>query len=171
MADECMEVGGVLLECDPLADYTSSATVVRHIGYWSVHMISRQQWLFTKLVSGFIIAAAVAVIVLRMGYLMDRGSWLNTLTVLSGGVFGWTTGILFSPKTKTEDTKFPVFRASVATFVAGFVVAKIDQVYDAHFQNGVMSEQFLIGVLLFSTAFGIGLLFTFVGRLADDVFR
>ncbi len=44
-------------------------------------MISRQQWLFMKLVSGFSMAAVVAVIVLRIGYLMDRGSWLNTLTV------------------------------------------------------------------------------------------
>ena len=134
-------------------------------------MISRQQWLFMKLVSGFSMAAAVAVIVLRIGYLMDRGSWLNTLTGPSGGVFGWTTGILFLPKTRAEDTKLPVFRAGAATFVGGFVVAKLDQVYDASFQDGVMSEQFLIGVLLFATAFGIGLLFTFVGRLADDVFK
>ena len=136
-------------------------------------MISRQQWLFRK------------------------SSVLGSYYCCRGGGYRLTNGLpdgqgflakyahsavrrrvrldygnlVVSPKTKTEETTFSVFSPSVATFVGGFVVAKVDQVYDANVHNGVMSEQFLIGVLLFSTAFGIGLLFTFVGRLADDVFK
>lgn len=121
--------------------------------------------------SGFIIAAVLAATVLRMGYRMDTGSWQHTLTVLSGGVFGWITGILFAPKATADHQKSSAFRAGIAAFVGGFVLAKVDRLYEANVQTGGVSEEFVIGALLFSTAFGIGLLFTFVGRLADDLFK
>jgi Na+/H+-dicarboxylate symporter len=133
-------------------------------------MISLQQWLVTKVVSGFLIAAVLAVTVLRIGYRMDTGSWHHTLTVLLGGVFGSITGILFTPKTTADDRKSSAFTASTGAFVGGFVLAKLDRLYEANVQSGV-SEEFVIDVLLFSTAFGIGLLFTFVGRRADDLFQ
>ena len=52
--------------------------------------------------------------------------WFNVLLCLFGMAAGWTIGVLLSPMTEKEETKFTGFAKALSAFLTGFVVAKFD---------------------------------------------
>ena len=94
------------------------------------------------------------------------------LTGILGGILGWITGILFSPKDEKEAKTFTDFRAGIAAFLGGIAIAKIEQ-YMVPYLNEIDKTPILFAnyFLYFTISFGLGLLITFVGRMADIIFE
>jgi len=119
-----------------------------------------------KLLPGYLIGALVFIYTLYAGYTLginEKESIFNVLLCLAGGLAGWITGILITPK-KGEKAEFQKIGGVLMTFVTGFLLAKLEPLLD--FQQNVASgnNDIINGVLLFSVSFGVGALYVFVGR-------
>ena len=90
---------------------------------------------------------------------------INLLLCIFGGTAGWVTGILITPK-KGEAKDFEKIGGALLTFVTGFGVAKLDQLFGLALDNqsALFDELFIGRVLFAATTFLIGALFVFVGR-------
>ena len=85
------------------------------------------------------------------------------LLCVAGGVFGWITGILITPR-KNDRKYFARIGGALITFITGFILAKVEPLLDAQLQMKSEITPILIKALLFGVSFGIGALFVFVGR-------
>jgi len=62
------------------------------------------------------------------------GAYLNVLFCLFGGASGWFAGILISPKTQIQKEEFGSYGKAISAFLSGFVVAKLDRVFEQSVQ-------------------------------------
>jgi hypothetical protein len=127
---------------------------------------ARKTWQRAKVIGGYILGLAASVYI----YYTAWGNTLLVLLTLFGNITGWIAGILFSPKDRQQSAAFANYRAGIATFLGGFVVAKVESFLEPQVAPDKMTEAFAIGILLFSISFGLGVLFTFIGRLSDEAF-
>ena len=89
---------------------------------------------------------------------------MNVLVCIFGATFGWITGILITPK-RGEAKDFEKIGGAILTFITGYGLAKLDQLFGLAIQKEFLLNELLIGrVLLAATSFFIGALFVFVGR-------
>ncbi|HEX6159785.1 MAG TPA: hypothetical protein VF111_06440 [Thermoanaerobaculia bacterium] len=90
--------------------------------------------------------------------------WLNILICLLGSIIGWWLGILLSPD-PTERGNFMDFRKALSAFLSGFVLAKVDILFQgAVSQNLTDSPLFMGRIALFTTTALICAQFTYVAR-------
>ena len=111
---------------------------------------------------GTIFIIALVVIAWTLG-----GSWqLNGLLLISGGLIGWIAGVLITPLSAGEKTDFSEYGKAISTFLGGFVVAKLDKLFELSITNsgGAVTELMIGRLLLFVSAFALGALFTFIWR-------
>lgn len=80
-------------------------------------------WLKVKVSGGGFLALLVVIYLVHNAW----GETLLMLTGILGGIIGWISGILFSPKDKDQAQTFADFRAGIAAFLGGAVVVKIEQ--------------------------------------------
>jgi hypothetical protein len=90
---------------------------------------------------------------------------VRRLFLLFGAILGWIVGILITPE-KAQQDAFAAYGTAITTFVTGFLVAKIDRVFEAKMQNSAsfVNEEFILRTLLGGAAFGLGVLCTFIWR-------
>jgi hypothetical protein len=90
--------------------------------------------------------------------------WLNVLFCLFGSTIGWWAGILISPD-PTELGQFLSFRKALSAFVTGFVLAKLDFLFQGAVAHNLANNPVFIGrVFLFATTTMICAQFTYVAR-------
>lgn len=90
--------------------------------------------------------------------------WINILICLFGSIAGWWLGFLMSPD-PTEQGQFSNVRKAVSAFLSGFLLAKIDILFqDAVAQNLTSSPLFMGRLGLFVTTALICAQFTYVAR-------
>lgn len=95
---------------------------------------------------------------------MGGEGWLNILTCLFGSTVGWWTGILMSPD-RAEQGRFLDFRRAVSAFLSGFVLAKLDFLFEGTVARDLAANPIFIGrVFLFATTWLICAQFTYVAR-------
>lgn len=115
---------------------------------------------------GYVIGVAMLVTCAVIASLMrPHGEWwLNVLLCLFGMAAGWTIGVLLSPMTVKEETKFTGFAKALSAFLTGFVVAKFDLLLkDVSFTT--TDPEVMVGrTLLFATTFIVGFQSTFMAR-------
>jgi len=117
-----------------------------------------------SLATGYVLGAMGFVVCFIIAFQMDGERGLNVLIAIFGSAAGWSTGMLISPY-RTEQSQFLDFRKSVSTFVSGFLLAKLDALFQsAVARNLVISATFADRVLIFATTFVICLQFTYVSR-------
>lgn len=91
--------------------------------------------------------------------------WFNVLLCLFGMAAGWTIGVLLSPMTAKEESKFTGFAKALSAFLTGFVVAKFDLLLkNVDFFNIADPEVMVGRILLFATTFIVGFQSTFMAR-------
>ncbi len=73
------------------------------------------RWRKVKVFGGAVLALIVA-IYLTVTAIDQR---LLILIAISGGIFGWIMGIIFSPKDKGEAKSFADYRAGIGAFLGG----------------------------------------------------
>lgn len=56
---------------------------------------------------------------------------INILICLLGALIGWIAGILISPYTSTESTRFITLSQAISAFVSGFLISKLDRFLEA----------------------------------------
>lgn len=90
---------------------------------------------------------------------------LNVLFLFCGGLIGWILGILITPISDIEKSRFSEFGKVIATFLTGFLLAKIERVFELAVQEkSDISEVFIGRSLLLVISFALGVLFTFIWR-------
>jgi len=72
--------------------------------------------------------------------------------------------LLATPLDPSEKSQFSAYAAAISTFLTGFVVAKLDKLFELTIEKDVLSEVAFGQALIFGTAFLLGALFTFIGR-------
>lgn len=90
---------------------------------------------------------------------------INILVAVTGGLIGWIVGMLMTPVTGMEQIRFPEYGTALSTFVTGYLVAKIDRLFElaVNKETGITDE--LIGrLLMFASAFALGALATYIWR-------
>jgi hypothetical protein len=83
---------------------------------------------------------------------------------LFGALLGWVTGILATPLGSAEQSQFSTYAAAISTFISGFLVAKLDKLFELSVTKEALTEVLLGRALIFASAFLLGALFTFIGR-------
>lgn len=82
---------------------------------------------------------------------------LSILIVLCGGLIGWVVGILMTPQSPGEKSNFSEYGTAISTFITGYLVAKIDRIFDLAIKDRADINGVLIGrVLMFVSAFILG---------------
>jgi hypothetical protein len=115
---------------------------------------------------GYGLGLAALVTCLVIAFLMrPRGEWwFNVLVCLFGMAGGWTIGVLLSPMTAMEETKFTGFAKALSAFLTGFVVAKFDLLLK-NVSFTVTDPEVTVGrILLLATTFIVGFQSTFMAR-------
>src|SRR5712692_5422450 len=91
--------------------------------------------------------------------------FFNMLLIPSAGVFGWVVGILLSPTSQQQQQQFQTIGRALATFVSGFLLAKLSPLFDRVTSNSQLWTLILgVRLLIALVSFFLGLLFVFVGR-------
>jgi uncharacterized membrane protein (DUF485 family) len=117
-----------------------------------------------KVQIGYAMGAVTLVTLVAASFNIGTAYWLNILLLLFGGLLGWVTGILATPLDPNEKSQFSAYAAAISTFLTGFVVAKLDKLFELTIQQQVLSQVAFGQALIFGTAFLLGALFTFIGR-------
>jgi len=99
---------------------------------------------------------------------MQGTAWLiDVLLCLFGAASGWFSGILISPDDEDQDRRFSIYGKSISAFISGFVVAKLDGIWETTIEPHLLTialGPIIVGALLFGITFAIGVLLTFAGR-------
>lgn len=120
-----------------------------------------------KLKIGFVLGIVFFIACLGLGFRVGS-SWLesstNVLLALFGGTFGWVVGILISPA-KDEVQEFEKIGGAILTFVSGYGVAKLNDLFGVAVADGKMPDDlFICRVLITVTTFCLGALFSSIAR-------
>ena len=90
---------------------------------------------------------------------------LNLVILIAGALIGWVVGMLITPVSPKDQAVFSDAGKALATFVGGYLVAKIDRIFDvATNQNENVNGLFVGRLLMFVSMFAVGVLATFVWR-------
>ncbi|UWU68222.1 hypothetical protein [Bradyrhizobium sp. NC92] len=82
---------------------------------------------------------------------------LSIQIIVAGGLIGWVVGILMTPQSPGEKSNFSDYGTAISTFVTGYLVAKIDRIFDLSIKDRADINELLIGrVLMFVSAFILG---------------
>lgn len=114
---------------------------------------------------GYYLGIAAAVVLVLSCFRIGTAPWLNLLLFIFGGLLGWVAGILATPLDVNEKTRFSTYLAAISTFISGFVVAKLDRLFELAIAKQLPDDVAIGQSLIFGSAFLLGALFTFVGRL------
>jgi hypothetical protein len=116
---------------------------------------------------GYLLGALIYVACFVVAFMMRPTSewWLNLLLCFFGGVAGWSVGVLLSPMTTAEESKFTGYGKALSAFVTGFVVAKLELLLKGLSPNPQIDTIVVVGrLLLLGTTFIIAFQFTFIAR-------
>jgi hypothetical protein len=114
---------------------------------------------------GYGLGGAAAVALVWSCFRIGTAPWLNLLLFIFGGLLGWVAGILATPLDVNERTQFSTYTAAISTFMSGFVVAKLDRLFELFIGKQLPDDVVIGQSLIFGSAFLLGALFTFIGRL------
>jgi hypothetical protein len=90
---------------------------------------------------------------------------LNLVILISGGLVGWVIGMLITPSSPKEQAVFSETGKALSTFAAGYLVAKIDRIFDIAMKKDENVNALFVGrLLMFVSMFALGVLATFVWR-------
>jgi xanthosine utilization system XapX-like protein len=90
---------------------------------------------------------------------------LNLVILISGGLVGWVVGMLITPASAKEQAVFSETGKALSTFVTGYLVAKIDRIFDVAMKQDQNVNALFVGrLLMFVSMFALGALATFVWR-------
>jgi len=118
----------------------------------------------SKVLIGYALGALAALGTLIAGWYLGEGRPLTFLVWVTGGILGWIAGIAASPQ-PDEKKDFLKYAKVVSAGVAGYLIGFIHDLLNEALESGTATTDLFIGrVFIFIAAFGLGLLFTYVGR-------
>jgi hypothetical protein len=114
--------------------------------------------------AGAIILSLIVGIVLAVHWEDDLG-WLSAAL---GASIGWAAGILSAPYGNKESNLFKAYGKLAYAFVTGFLVAKIDRIFDLGIDEKhgplLLQERFARNLMVGGCCFFIAMVSTFVVR-------
>jgi hypothetical protein len=117
-----------------------------------------------KALVGYALGAVALVTLIGACFNIGLAYWLNILLLIFGGLLGWTGGILATPRNEKEKAQFSNYAAGISTFLSGFLVAKLDKLFELAIAEQLTDNIIFGQGLIFGSAFLLGALFTFIGR-------
>ena len=136
---------------------------------WGISMAPKNEnsndfWFYVAYLGGSAVGVVFFVISLRLAA-AGSDPPINILLCFFGGACGWLAGILASPY-PNEVRDFSAYYKAVSAFVSGFILAKVDRVFELWTQDshGVISSVLFFRFLLFATTFAVAGGTIFSGR-------
>jgi MFS family permease len=94
-----------------------------------------------RLISSYIIGAAILIAMIIAAFVFPpqkQDRWMSLMLLIGGISVGWIIGIIMSPYTAGEKTKFESYMKAVASFLSGYVVAHLNDLI-----KHIMKTEFL----------------------------
>ena len=114
---------------------------------------------------GFLLALIVAGFSLWSSFLIGNSPQINVLFLFCGGLIGWILGILITPISDTEKSRFSEFGKAITAFLTGFLLSKVERIFELTIRDkSDVSDVFIGRSLLLVVAFALGILLTFIWR-------
>lgn len=91
---------------------------------------------------------------------------LNVLVAITGMVLGWVIGVVITPYSANEESRFAGYARAFSVFASGYLVGKIDAGVSALFNPDLWASNAFLAfrVLLFVCSVLVGLLISFMYR-------
>lgn len=112
-----------------------------------------------------VVLAAVLVVANYMLWENPKEFFTSVMVMVFGACLGWLSGLVASPYTDREASRFNSFSKAAGTFASGYLLAKADNLF-----SELMSKEFLLNfeigirMISFFCAFAIFFLITFIFR-------
>src|SRR5215212_2601636 len=119
-----------------------------------------------KITIGYFLGFAVLSSLVYAICIFDRSSSISIrITVASlGGLVGWIAGIIVTPAS-SEKSQFKNISKTISVFLSGFILAKIDRLWDqGATKSGFLTEVLVANLLFFGAFFSLGFILVFIGR-------
>ena len=114
---------------------------------------------------GYALCIAIFVCLGWVCFSFGRSPQLNILFLFSGSSIGWILGILMTPTSADEKQKFSEYGKTIASFITGFLLAKLEKIFELIVQErGDLSDVFVVRSILLIVSFSLGILCTFIWR-------
>jgi hypothetical protein len=106
---------------------------------------------------GYLLAFAALALIVWAAARQGASAPLSIQIIVAGALIGWVVGILMTPLSPGEKSHFSDYGTAISTFVTGYLVAKIDRIFDLSIKDRADINELLIGrVLMFVSAFILG---------------
>jgi hypothetical protein len=120
-----------------------------------------------KIWSSLLSAGALTLMIVGISFFVGTRSdrALNLTVIVVGFCVGWLLGIMMSPYSASEKTRFAQYASAFGAFVSGYLVSKADK-----FLEAILDPQFVLDsvhgfrVLAFVAALVLAAIITFVFR-------
>lgn len=95
-----------------------------------------------------------------------ESSTLNVLVAITGMMLGWVIGVVITPYSTNEKSRFAVYARAFSVFLSGYLVGKIDAGVTALFNPDLWANHAFLAfrVLLFVSSLLVGILIAFMYR-------
>jgi hypothetical protein len=121
-----------------------------------------------KVVCSYITAGAIFLVIFLAALFYPteaKARWMHLMLIATGVSIGWILGIVLSPYTQGEKTKFDSYVKAVAAFLSGYVVAHLNGLIEHMMKPEFFGDSTrLFQVLLFLAAFSSSLVVVYVSR-------
>ncbi len=121
--------------------------------------ISRNKLKYVGPIISFVFGFLVLGILVYVGSALPNPP-LNFLAMTTGGLIGWIAGLLMTPVLRGEAERFPEYGKALSTFVSGYLLSKLDRLFD----GSNLGDMFVPRIMMFASLFALGLLATYVWR-------
>ncbi len=120
--------------------------------------------LFATALSGVIVGSALIVLAYLVG--PDRADYPITYIVcICGYILGWIVAIISTPMNTSDENKISRFTSVVGTFLSGYMLSKLDRVFEKIFDPALVFDSLTgVRILLFVCCFGMTFILVFYYR-------
>ena len=122
---------------------------------------------FVSLFVGFIVFGVVLWVARTVHQELDDAGFAQTILVgTAGWAAGWLVGFLVSPSTSQEIKKFSQAASTIAAFVLGYALAKLEPSLTPLFADGRLINEPIYGIrlMIFMICFAIAAINMYVYR-------
>ena len=122
---------------------------------------------FASLLVSFVVFGVVLWVARTVHEELQDVGFAQTVLIAAGGwAAGWLVGFLVSPSTSHEIKKFSQATSTIAAFLAGFALAKLEPSLTPLFEDGRLINEPIYGIrlLIFMICFAIAAINMYVYR-------
>ena len=120
--------------------------------------------LLATALSGVIVGSALIILAYLVG--QDKSEYPTTYIIcICGYILGWIVALISTPMNHIDENKIGRFTKMVGTFLSGYLLSKLDNIFDVIFDpTQIFTSLSGVRILLFICSFGLTFIMVFYYR-------